>query len=167
MAAVVARWLVHSAGDATGAEGIRQDIRLRAAKNVGAEFSASTKWGRCRKVRRESSTERVAREENAISFHYTLTDQTGKTLDSSAEGEPMTFLEEAGQIIPGLEAQLRGMKVGDKKHVTIKAEDAYGEHDAGNVMEVPLEKMPAKGIKVGDRFRAGRIPMRPSSPRRK
>jgi FKBP-type peptidyl-prolyl cis-trans isomerase SlyD len=93
---------------------------------------------------------------NVISFHYTLTDQTGKTLDSSADGEPLTFLEEAGQIIPGLEAQLRGMKVGDKKHVTIKAKDAYGEHDAGNVMEVPLDKMPTQGIKVGDRFRAGK-----------
>ncbi|MGD1019365.1 MAG: peptidylprolyl isomerase [Verrucomicrobiia bacterium] len=93
---------------------------------------------------------------NVISFHYTLTDQTGKTLDSSAGGEPLTFLEDSGQIIPGLETQLRGMKVGDKKHVTIKAKDAYGEHDAGNVMEMPLDKMPARGIKVGDRFRAGK-----------
>src|ERR1700733_15352946 len=78
---------------------------------------------------------------NVFSFHYTLTYKTGKTLDSSAGSEPMTFLEGSGQIIPGLEAQLRGMKVGDKKHVTVKAKDAYGEHDAGNVMEVPLDNM--------------------------
>lgn len=93
---------------------------------------------------------------NVISFQYTLTDKTGKTLDSSAEGEPLTFLEESGQIIPGLEAQIRGMKVGEKKHVTIKTKDAYGEHDADNVMEVALDKMPTKAIKVGDRFRAGK-----------
>ncbi|HTS19523.1 MAG TPA: peptidylprolyl isomerase [Verrucomicrobiae bacterium] len=93
---------------------------------------------------------------NVISFHYTLTDPTGKTLDSSAGSEPLVFLEGSGQIIPGLESQLLGMKVGDKKHVTVKAPDAYGEHDAGNVMEVPLDKMPTKTIKVGDRFRAGK-----------
>jgi len=93
---------------------------------------------------------------NVISFHYTLTDQTGKTLDSSAGGEPLTFLEGAGGIIRGLEAELRGLKVGDKKHVTVKAKDAYGEHDASNVMEVALDKMPTRAIKVGDRFRAGK-----------
>jgi FKBP-type peptidyl-prolyl cis-trans isomerase SlyD len=93
---------------------------------------------------------------NVISFHYTLTDQSGKTLDASADGEPLTFLEGSGQIIPGLEAEILTMKVGDKKHVTVKARDAYGAHDPANVMEVPLDKMPTKGIKVGDRFRAGK-----------
>jgi FKBP-type peptidyl-prolyl cis-trans isomerase SlyD len=90
-----------------------------------------------------------------ISFHYLLTDASGKTLDSSAGGEPLTFLEGVGQIIPGLETELRGMKVGEKKHVIVKAKDGYGEKDPGNVVEVPLEKMPTRGIKAGDRFRAG------------
>jgi FKBP-type peptidyl-prolyl cis-trans isomerase SlyD len=90
-----------------------------------------------------------------ISFHYTLTDGTGKTLDSSAGGEPLTFLQGVGQIIPGLEAHLSAMKVGDKKNVTVPAKDAYGAKDPGNVVEMPLDKMPARGIKVGDRFRAG------------
>lgn len=91
-----------------------------------------------------------------ISFHYTLTDASGKTLDSSAGSDPLTFLEGVGQIIPGLESELRGMKVGEKKHVVVKARDAYGDKDPGNVMEVPLEKMPTRSIKAGDRFRAGR-----------
>lgn len=94
--------------------------------------------------------------QKVITFHYTLTDSAGKTLDSSADGEPLMFLEGVGQIIPGLEAALRGMKVGEKKHVIVKAKDGYGEKDPGNVVEVPVEKMPARGIKVGDRFRAGR-----------
>lgn len=91
-----------------------------------------------------------------ISFHYTLTDSAGKTLDSSAGSEPLTFLEGVGQIIPGLETHVIAMKVGEKKNVTIPSKDAYGEKDPANVVEVPLEKMPAKEIKVGDQFRAGR-----------
>lgn len=90
-----------------------------------------------------------------ISFHYTLTDPDGKILDSSAGGEPLTFLEGVGQIIAGLETELNGMKVGDKKHVKVKAKDAYGEKDPENIVEVPLDQMPTRGIKAGDRFRAG------------
>ena len=91
-----------------------------------------------------------------ISFHYLLTDASGKTLDSSAAGEPLTFLEGGEQIIPGLENELRGMKAGEKKHLIVKAKDAYGEKDPNNIIEVPLEKMPTRNIKTGDRFRAGK-----------
>jgi FKBP-type peptidyl-prolyl cis-trans isomerase SlyD len=93
--------------------------------------------------------------QKVISFHYKLTDSDGKTLDSSAAGEPLTFLEGSGQVIPGLETELRKMKVGDKKHVTVKAKDGYGEKDPGNVLELPLEQMPTRRVKMGDRFRAG------------
>ena len=96
-----------------------------------------------------------------ISFHYTLTDASGKTLDSSAGGEPLTFLEGVGQIIPGLETHLRAMKVGDKKNVTVAAQHAYGEKDPHNVVEVALDQMPTRGVKVGDRFRAGDSPNAP------
>ena len=90
-----------------------------------------------------------------ISFHYTLTDNAGKTLDSSAESEPLAFLVGAGQIIPGLETHLLTMKVGDKRKVLVPAKDAYGAKDPANTTEVPRDKMPAKSIKVGDQFRAG------------
>jgi len=90
-----------------------------------------------------------------ISFHYTLTDPDGKILDSSAGGEPLTILQGVGQIISGLETELSEMKVGDKKHIKVKAKDGYGEKDPDNVVEVPLDQMPTRGIKAGDRFRAG------------
>lgn len=90
-----------------------------------------------------------------ISFHYTLTNAAGQTLDSSAGSEPLTFLEGVGQIIPGLEAHLVAMKIGDRKTVTVPAKDAYGPKDPGNVVDVPLEKLPTRQVKVGDQFRAG------------
>ena len=39
-----------------------------------------------------------------IGFHYTLTDKTGTTLDSSIGDEPLYFLEGTQQIIPGPES---------------------------------------------------------------
>ena len=47
------------------------------------------------------------------------------------------------------------MKVGAKKRVKVEAKDGYGEKDPGNIVEVPLEQMPTRDIKAGDRFRAG------------
>ena len=92
-----------------------------------------------------------------ISFHYTLTDRDGKTLDSSAGSEPLTFLAGAGQIVPGLEIHLLTMKVGDKRRVLVPAKDAYGPKDPANTTEMPLDQMPAKGIHVGDLFRIGKF----------
>ena len=90
-----------------------------------------------------------------ISFHYTLTDPTGKTLDSSLKGEPLTFVTGTGQIIPGLEAQLLKLKTGAKQRLAVPAKDAYGVKDAKRIFDVAREKFPAGEVKVGDRFRLG------------
>ena len=42
-----------------------------------------------------------------------------------------------------------GMKVGEKKTVTLKPEEAYGQIDERNIIEVPKTNVPA-GVKEGD-----------------
>jgi len=93
-----------------------------------------------------------------ISFHYTLTNGAGQTLDSSAGREPLSFLEGAGQIIPGLESQLGKLKSGDKKRVQVAAKDAYGDSDPEMIVEVPRDKLPKKEVKLGDTFRTSNHP---------
>lgn len=66
----------------------------------------------------------------AVSIDYTLTNDAGEVLDSSAGGEPLVYLHGAGNIIPGLERELEGKQVGDALKVTIEPEDAYGEFTA-------------------------------------
>ncbi len=96
-----------------------------------------------------------------ISFHYTLTNPSGEKLDSSNGGEPLTYMEGVGQIIPGLESALRALKVGDKKRFEIKAEQAYGPKDPKRVVEIPIGKFPTKNVKIGDMFRANKEPNSP------
>ena len=48
------------------------------------------------------------KENSAVSFHYTLTDDEGQQLDSSEGKEPLAYLHGAGNIIPGLENALEG-----------------------------------------------------------
>jgi FKBP-type peptidyl-prolyl cis-trans isomerase SlyD len=91
-----------------------------------------------------------------ISFHYTLTDSAGEILDTSRNDNPFSFLEGVGQVIPGLEKHLGQMKVGEQKKLKLPAKEAYGERDEARVIEVPLEKLPKKDVKVGDMFLAGK-----------
>jgi FKBP-type peptidyl-prolyl cis-trans isomerase SlyD len=93
-----------------------------------------------------------------ISFHYTLTDPSGKTIDSSVGQDPLTYLEGKGQIIPGLENNLQKMKVSDKKRVTVPSAEAYGPREERYVVKVPRGKLPAKDIKVGDQFQVSADP---------
>src|SRR5687768_16664083 len=91
-----------------------------------------------------------------LTFHYTLRDHSGRIVDTSAGGEPVTFLEGAGQIIEGLEEQLRGAEQGAKVKIQVPAAKAYGERDPDQVQRVNRGLLPIEGeLKVGDSFRAG------------
>lgn len=90
---------------------------------------------------------------NVVSFHYTLRDPSGRVLDISHGGEPVSYLEGSGQIIEGLDEELRGLASGTKQRVTIPAAKAYGMHDASQVQKVKRETIPVEGeLHVGDRF---------------
>ena len=89
-----------------------------------------------------------------VSFHYTLKNAKGETLESSFGDEPMSYLEGVGQIIPGLESEMRGLKKGEKKSIEVKAALGYGEVEEELVVEVPRAQIPKKDVAVGDQFHA-------------
>ena len=91
-----------------------------------------------------------------VTFHYVLRDPSGQVLDSSAGGDPVTYLEGAGQIIDGLDEQLRAVATGTKTRVQVPAAKAYGERDAAQVQRVKRAVLPVDGeIKVGETFQTG------------
>lgn len=91
---------------------------------------------------------------SAVSFDYTLTDAGGNVLDSSKGKTPLTYTHGNRQIVPGLEAELTGMKVGDEKKVAVKPEDGYGPVDPRAFQEVAKDKLPPGALKVGTVLKA-------------
>ena len=63
-----------------------------------------------------------------VKLDYTLIVED-EIMESTEEGEPIVFIQGIGQIIPGLEEALYGLKVGEKKTVEVLPEDAYGIYD--------------------------------------
>lgn len=97
-----------------------------------------------------------------IGFHYTLTDKTGTVLDSSEGSDPLFFLENSQQIIPGLEKVIQLMNVGDKKKIEVKAQDAYGDVNPELVVKVKKTQFPPDAqLSVNDQFQVNNDPHSP------
>ena len=100
----------------------------------------------------ENKNDAVIKDGMLVSLQYTLSGEDGKMIESNNGKEPLQFVQGQHRLIPGLEKELTGMKVGQEKHVTVKPEDAYGSVDPRRFQEFPKDKIPPeelKQIKVG------------------
>lgn len=80
--------------------------------------------------------------DTVVLIHYTLRNDEGEELDSSAGGEPLPYLQGHGNIVPGLERALEGKAVGFKGIIVVAPEDAYGELDGSDPQGVPRDAFP-------------------------
>jgi len=83
-----------------------------------------------------------ARTGDYVRVHYTGTLDDGSTFDSSRGREPLEFTIGNGEVVPGFDAAVLGMAVGEVKTVTLEPEDAYGEHHEERMMQVPRSALP-------------------------
>jgi len=83
----------------------------------------------------------VAKTGDTVQVNYTGKLADGTVFDSSAGREPLQFTLGKGETIPGFEKAVLGMKVGEKKTVTIPADEAYGPHLDDMVVEVSRDRI--------------------------
>jgi peptidylprolyl isomerase len=83
-----------------------------------------------------------AKEGDKVKVHYHGRLRNGETFDSSEGRAPLEFTVGAGQMIKGFDEGVKGMQVGDKKTVEIGADEAYGQREAGNMIEFPNDQFP-------------------------
>jgi len=90
------------------------------------------------------------------SIHYTLTDNDGKVLDSSAGREPLHYLHGAGNLIAGMEEGLQGKVKGDKFNLKVAPEKGYGPKDEKLQQQVPRSAFGDQPIEVGMQFQTSK-----------
>ena len=77
-----------------------------------------------------------------VRVHYTGHLGDGTVFDSSRGNEPIAFKLGGGQVIPGFDAGVTGMAVGEQKHVVIPAADAYGPRFDEAIIQMPRDQFP-------------------------
>lgn len=70
-----------------------------------------------------------------VRVHYTGTLLDGTKFDSSRDrAEPFEFRLGAGEVIPGWDEGVKGMRVGGVRELTVPSSMAYGSRGAGDVI---------------------------------
>lgn len=84
---------------------------------------------------------------NKVTLDYEGRFDDGTIFDSSKHGDhshPLTFSVGEGQVIPGFENAVIGMKIDEEKEFTIKPEEAYGMPDDRLFQEIPMNVLPSE-----------------------
>lgn len=79
---------------------------------------------------------------DTVRIHYTGTLTDGSVFDSSEGRDPLQFTAGAGQVIPGMDEEMAGMKVGEKKTLNIPCDKAYGPLNPAARQAIPREGIP-------------------------
>lgn len=84
-----------------------------------------------------------------VAITYTLTLDSGETVDSNVGGEPLTYTQGEEQLIFGLELALEGKQAGESLKVSVSPEDGYGAISEEALIEVPLAHLPEEARELG------------------
>jgi peptidylprolyl isomerase len=89
-------------------------------------------------------------EGNMVKVHYTGKLNNGHIFDTSRKKEPLAFKIGNDQMIKGFEKAVLSMNKGESKTVTIKADDAYGQHQEDLLFDVNKDQLPESiDLKIG------------------
>jgi FKBP-type peptidyl-prolyl cis-trans isomerase SlyD len=84
-----------------------------------------------------------------VSLEYTLRLDNEEIIDSTDGKAPLTYTHGAQEIITGLEKELEGMAVGERKQVTVSPSDGYGEVHPEGRFEVAKDRVPLEALRIG------------------
>ncbi len=86
-----------------------------------------------------------------VLVHYTGTFENGTVFDSSVGGEPLGFTVGKAEVVPGFDAGVVGMQVGEEKTLHIPADQAYGPYREDLVFAVdPAGISGVENLTVGE-----------------
>lgn len=77
-----------------------------------------------------------------VRVKYVGSFEDGSVFDSSEGREPLQFTVGAGQVIPGFDRAVVGLKPGEFCEIVVSPEDGYGAHVPEMVAEVERQQIP-------------------------
>ena len=68
-----------------------------------------------------------------VTLHFSILLEDGREVDGTRRGKPASFVVGDGNLLPGFEAVLVGMRAGDDAQYVLPAEEAFGPHREENL----------------------------------
>ena len=135
---IVVGFLIFYNKNKTDSGEVRQDktidLKLTNQKMNGINKLTTSKQGVEIEILKEGAGA-IAKKGDTVSVHYVGTLENGTKFDSSVDrGTPFEFSLGAGQVIPGWDIGVEGMKIGEVRKLIIPSELAYGSNGAGNAI---------------------------------
>ena len=78
-----------------------------------------------------------------VRLHFAILLESGEEIDTTRRGRPATFQVGDGNLLPGFERALFGLRAGDDEQLRIPAAEAFGERNEANVQRLPRARFPA------------------------
>ncbi|ACO77409.1 Peptidylprolyl isomerase, FKBP-type [Azotobacter vinelandii CA] len=72
-----------------------------------------------------------------VTLHFAIKLDSGDVVDSTFDRRPATFRVGDGNLLPGFELSLYGLKAGDKRALPIAPEQGFGRPNPQNVQVMP------------------------------
>ena len=82
-------------------------------------------------------------------IRYTTSSREGGVVETSKNRTPFSFQVGSTEVISGINRSVLGMKVGERKRITLLADETFGHRESKYQQLVPLELLP-EGIHTGD-----------------
>ena len=98
-----------------------------------------------------------------VRLHFALHLESGEEIDTTRRSDPAMFTVGDGNLLPGFEAAILGMRAGDDAQITIEPEDAFGPHRTDNVQTLRRDRFAAdmvleEGLMVSFSGPGGELP---------
>jgi FKBP-type peptidyl-prolyl cis-trans isomerase SlpA len=72
-----------------------------------------------------------------VTLHFALKLESGEVVDSTFDKQPATFKVGDGNLLPGFEQAIYGLKAGDKRSLPISPEQGFGQGNPQNIQVMP------------------------------
>lgn len=79
-------------------------------------------------------------QESRVTLHFALKLEDGNVVDSTFDKQPASFKVGDGNLLPGFEQALFGLKAGDKRTLSILPEQGFGQPNPQNVQIMPRDQ---------------------------
>lgn len=87
--------------------------------------------------------EDAVKDGDKVKMEYTGTLKDGTVFDSSERHDkPLEFTVGSGQVIPGFDKAVMGMKIGEEKEFTVSSAEAYGSPNPKMIRRIPKKNLP-------------------------